>query len=985
MKIRCTAFLLLLLGVSAAGQETASLTGFVWDSSSALVPGAQIIAVNDETGFRREANTGAEGSYHFAWLNPGHYKMTVRRDGFHTLVQYGVTLGAAQSARLDFHLQIGSVEEQVIVTDEPPLLNTSDASVSTLVGRNWADRLPLAGRNLLTLLELAPGAIITPATAGEAGQFSVNGQRPNTNYFTIDGVSANTGVSGGGLPAQMPGGSLPNMTAFGSFHGLISVESLDEFRVQTSTAAPEHGRSPGGAVELSSRSGSNDFHGAFFDVLGNEVLDANDWFRNAAGSPRLPLRVQNFGATLGGPVRRNRTFFFLSYEGLRLKQPLTWESTVPSLAVRASAPAPVQPVLNAFPAPNGPDLNAGVARWTASDSRPSSFDGGSIRIDHALTGNLLLFGRYSQTPSSTQFGSSQIDTVNIHSASLTLGLNAVLSPSSSNEFRINRTATSGASRWQTTTNQPVGCYADVLLVGPDAPCASFYRFAINGIGELDAGINAQNSQQQWNAVNSFQIRRRRHQLRVGIDYRRLALDRLAPQTSVTVIANDLTSLLNYHFAVNVSQALQPRSSITDVSSYAGDIWQVSSKLTISGGLRWEFEPAPLAPAPSSVYFAPPYQPARDIPIWRTASSHFGAQVGLAWRLTPDGKTVLRSGYGLYVQPDFGAVTDGINGAPYNTWQFNNGPINGSPIPPATLITYAFSPRLRVPSITEWNTTLERALTRGDVLSVAYVGSAGGNLLRREVGSNSSATLEIITATSDGSSDYNSLQVQYRGRVSKDFAVLTEYVWSHSLDNGSADSALYWVPNGAAPGADRASSDFDVRHSVTAAVSFAPTRLFRNWSVAGLLSARSAFPITVLDAESVIGLPFANAFRPNLLSGVPLWIGRNLNLSAFALAAGQGNLGRNTIRGYGTANLDVSVRRSFSLGEKSRLEVRGEAFNLLNHPAFADPVRFLSSPLFGRSPSMLNLALGSGTAGTGLIPVFHGGGPRSVQLAVRLIF
>ena len=697
MKIGYTAFLLLLVAISAAGQETATLVGFVWDSSSALVPDAQIIAVNDETGFRRQVDTGPEGSYHFAWLNPGHYKMTVRRDGFRTLVQYGVTLGAAQSARLDFHLQIGNVEEQVIVTDEPPLLNTSDASVSTLVGRNWVDKLPLAGRNLLTLLELAPGSIITPATGGEAGQFSVNGQRPNTNYFTIDGVSANTGANGGGLPAQMPGGSLPNMTAFGSFHDLISVESLDEFRVQTSTAAPEHGRSPGGDVQLSSRSGSNDFHGTIFDVLGNEVLDANDWFRNAAGSPRLPLRLQDFGASLGGPVRRNRTFFFLSYEGLRVKQPLTWESTVPSLAVRASAPAPVQPVLNAFPAPNGPDLNAGIARWTAGSSRPSSFDGGSIRIDHALTRNLLLFGRYSQTPSATQSGSSQINSVDIHSASLTLGLNAVLSTSSTNEFRLNRTATSGASVWQTTTDQPVGCYADALLLGPDAPCASFYRFAINGVGELDAGVNSQNSQQQWNAVNSFQIRRGRHQLRVGIDYRRLALERLAPQTSVTVVANDLTSLLNYHFAVNVSQALQPRSSITDVSSYAEDTWQVSSKLTVSGGLRWEFEPAPLVPAPSSVYFAPPYQPTQDIPIWRTAASHFGAQAGLTLRLTPDGKTVLRSGFGLYVQPDFGAVTDGINGAPYNAWQFNNGPLNGSPIAPATLITYAFSPGLRVPS------------------------------------------------------------------------------------------------------------------------------------------------------------------------------------------------------------------------------------------------------------------------------------------------
>src|SRR5579872_7372726 len=293
--------LCLCLSGSLLAQETAQLSGFIWDSSDALVPAAGVSVVNEETGFRRDTRSGDGGSYQVAYLNPGHYKITVRRDGFRTLVQFGIKLDAAQSARLDFHLQLGDVQEVVTVNGGPVLLNAEDASVSTLVGRNWIEQLPLNGRGLLTLMELAPGAIITPASAGEAGQFSINGQRPNTNYFTVDGVSANTGVSGGGLPAQMPGGSLPNMTAFGSFHDLISVESLDEFRVQTSTAAPEYGRAPGGEIQLSSRSGSNDFHGLFFEAFRNEALDANDWFRNSTGSPRLPLRMSDYGGTLGGP------------------------------------------------------------------------------------------------------------------------------------------------------------------------------------------------------------------------------------------------------------------------------------------------------------------------------------------------------------------------------------------------------------------------------------------------------------------------------------------------------------------------------------------------------------------------------------------------------------------------------------------------------------------------------------------------------------
>jgi hypothetical protein len=215
MKPPPTILLFCLFGTAAA-QETATLSGSIWDATSSLVPGARITAVKDETGFRRSEDSSSDGMYRFPYLNPGHYKITVRRNGFRTLVQFGLKLEATQSARADFHLQVGSPEEVVTVTAEPPLFNTEDASVSTLVGHNWIENLPLNGRGLLTLLQLAPGSIITPATEGEAGQFTVNGQR------------ANTGVSGGGLPAQMPGGSLPNMTAFGSFHDLISVESLDQ-------------------------------------------------------------------------------------------------------------------------------------------------------------------------------------------------------------------------------------------------------------------------------------------------------------------------------------------------------------------------------------------------------------------------------------------------------------------------------------------------------------------------------------------------------------------------------------------------------------------------------------------------------------------------------------------------------------------------------------------------------------------------------------
>src|SRR5258706_1880362 len=296
-------------------QERAQLSGVIRDSSNASVADTAITVVNEDTGLRRATQSRQDGSYEIASLQPGFYKMTARKEGFRTLVQFGIKLDVAQSARVDFTLQVGSVREIITVKGDPAPINTEDASVSTLVGRDWIEHLPLNGRGLVGLMELAAGSVITPAAGGEAGQFTVNGQRPNTNYFTVDGVSANTGVSGGGLPAQLSGGSLPNTTAFGSLHVLVSLEALDEFRLQTSTVNPEYGSMPGGQVALSTRSGSNDLHGSLFDVVRNEALDANDWFANPHGDLRPPFRLQDFGRVLGGPFRRTRIFFFPSNEG----------------------------------------------------------------------------------------------------------------------------------------------------------------------------------------------------------------------------------------------------------------------------------------------------------------------------------------------------------------------------------------------------------------------------------------------------------------------------------------------------------------------------------------------------------------------------------------------------------------------------------------------------------------------------------------------
>jgi hypothetical protein len=301
-------------GAPASAQRLTNLYGRVLDPSEAAVAGASITVVSEDTGFRRFAESQPDGEYAVGSLQPGVYKITVRKEGFRTMVRFNVRLEAAQAARVDFLLSMGAIEETITVEGTAPLLSPDEASTETRVFHDEIERLPLNGRGLLALLELSPGANVTPATRGEAGQFTANGQRPNANYFTVDGMSANTGVSAGGLPAQASGGVLPAMSAFGSLDSLMPLEAVEEFRVQTSNAAPDVSRLPGAVVSLTSRSGSNEFHGSAVFRFRHELLAANDWFANDAGQGRAPLRMEDVSPSL----RRSHTprpHFLLS--GLR--------------------------------------------------------------------------------------------------------------------------------------------------------------------------------------------------------------------------------------------------------------------------------------------------------------------------------------------------------------------------------------------------------------------------------------------------------------------------------------------------------------------------------------------------------------------------------------------------------------------------------------------------------------------------------------------
>ncbi|HYO83356.1 MAG TPA: carboxypeptidase-like regulatory domain-containing protein, partial [Bryobacteraceae bacterium] len=317
---RAAALALALLGSAVAlrAQVRAQISGFVHDSSGAVVRDAAIAVLNLDTGVRRAARSNGEGFFAVSSLTPGQYKITARKEGFQTVARTGIAIGSFDSSRIDFLLEPGSLHEEVTVTGTPSLSNTIDAGESWHTGRVPAELLPVNGRGLQALIDLAPGVLTTPATGGEAGQFSANGQRPATNYFTVDGVGANNGVSGSGLPGQFSGAALPAMTAIGSLHNLVALGELDEMRIGTSTYAPEFGRLPGAQIAVSTRSGSNDFHGELFGAFRHRALTANDPFARATGYASRG-RLSDVGATAAGPLVRNRSFFHFSTEHIRLR------------------------------------------------------------------------------------------------------------------------------------------------------------------------------------------------------------------------------------------------------------------------------------------------------------------------------------------------------------------------------------------------------------------------------------------------------------------------------------------------------------------------------------------------------------------------------------------------------------------------------------------------------------------------------------------
>ncbi|MCA1850344.1 MAG: TonB-dependent receptor, partial [Acidobacteria bacterium] len=514
------------------------------------------------------------------------------------------------------------------------------------------------------MIELAPGTVLTKTNSTGQGQFSVNGQRANANYFMVDGVSANAGVSAGFSLDQTAGGTIPTFHVRGGLNNLVSVDALQEFRIQASTYAAEFGRMPGGQVSILTRSGTNQFHGALFDYLRNDALDANDWFANSRGLPKPALRQNDFGGVIGGPIIKNRTFFFFSYEGLRLRQPQVGITVAPTLSARRAAPAQLKPYLDAFPIPNGRDLGDGFAESSASYSNPSTLNATSIRVDHTLSSRLTLFGRFNYAPSEniqrlvTQSLLNNLETTQFKTETLTFGSTQALTQRISNDLRVNYSRNS-ATVFYWLDNFAGGVPPpDSALFTPFASRGeSIFVFLVGPVNYLVGGDDLTNFQRQINVIDNLLLATGRHQLKFGIDYRRLAPSLATSKATVNALYNDMAAVIsNSPFFVGIAARTDRFPSYTNFSAYGQDSWKVTRGLTINYGLRWELNPPPSdrrgndpftvtgVNDPATMTLAP-----LGTPLWATTYHNFAPRVGLAYQIfqAAGREMVLRGGFGLF--------------------------------------------------------------------------------------------------------------------------------------------------------------------------------------------------------------------------------------------------------------------------------------------------------------------------------------------------
>jgi Carboxypeptidase regulatory-like domain len=990
---------------SMAQINEANLNGTVTDTSGARVLNAKVRLFKIDTGLTRETITGPSGVYSISSLPVGKYNLTISHEGFRTYDAIGIELFVGQTRTVDAQLQVGTTAATVNVEEQVQAVDSSNAEIAGVVQSKQVEDIPLNGRNWSTLALLAPGAV----NLGGGGQRDIRfvGRGTDDNNYTFDGLDA-TGVQEQNQKAAV---RLP-----------ISLDSIAEFRVASSQYTADKGGSAGAQVSVVTKAGTNAYHGAAFEFLRNNVFDARgpfdiDPLTNLGFIP--PLRLNQFGASIGGPIQKDRTFFYANYEGLRQIQNRTVIGFVPSAAYRASVTNPaLTPFLSAWPIGQTHTADPNVDQWTSPGANDQREDNGMFRLDHRFNDKTSIFGHVIIDDANIN---SPLDTVGGHdnplirTSNYVVQLTHLFSPTVINELRagVNRSAMHhyffGTSPLMDTLNGPA--YVGASVSGFDSPSQN----------SLDEEIGT-----TIDAYDDLSIVKGRHTIKIGMGVERHRLNnsseaKFADTTLSYASPQDFVnnSLDDYFFVGALDLAGHRR---TYFMPYAQDTFKVRPNLTLYYGLRYEYytvlkevhgEQAVVTIACGGVC-------PKGTPLYGPTYRDFAPRLGLAWmpgRL--GGQTVLRAGFGMYYEPN---QMDDFSDGHESTGQrvdVSSADVPGLtwPLTPAQLTAPFTSPKAWDPHrhdgyFEDWSLSLERIFPHSFLGKIAYQGSQGHHLFsavrfnRCEDDSGLTGNCirpiptfgEFNQKGNNGNSNFNSLQASLERHLSSGWLWGTQYMWSHDLSDVGFGAGEYpHIQNYNCIRCSYSSTDIDIRQSLSVntvyELPFGPGKRFLTsgvagkllggWELSGIGSATTGRPIDILVDVSSTDRPdgVTRNQRPDLVPGQSIYgnpktINNWFNLNAFAVPAvgTWGTLGRNAGRGPGYYEIDTALEKSTVLTERLNLKFRAEAFNLFNHPIYGDPDSDISDgAAFGHITSELN------TGPTGI------GSSRKLQFMLRLEF
>ena len=1005
------AFVFLLLVPAAApvlAQTSATISGIVQDASAAGLAGVTVTARNEGTGLTRVAITGAEGRYVLPVLPPGRYELRADLQGFRPHVRRELDLTVTETVVLNITLQIGGVNEEVTVSGDRPLVNTSTSELSYLVGSETIEQLPLNGRNYTDLALLQPGVLAFPHRDGGSVVahglgMSINGQDPRSNVYLLDGTLQNDFTNG-------PAGSAAG-TALGT-------ETVREFRIESNAYSAEFGRNSGGQINVLTKSGTNRFSGSAYEFHRNDALDARNYFDTGE---KPDFHRNQFGVSVGGPFQRDRAFFFLGYEALVERLGRTISTVVPDdnarLGILPSGTVGVNPgvapYLAEFPRANGPALGQGLAAFNFPVSQTVDEHFLQGRLDYHAGGNRQLFARYT-IDDTTQFLPTDYPQFPREFFSrnqfFTGEYREVLSTTMLNTARIGYSRTRIGQNVEANTSQALAPFIANRGIMGDIDIGGMKRFG------PQSSANLRLVQNVFSLQDDLVLTRGRHVLKGGALVEHYQDNMVNPTFSLGIYTfADLNAFLTNRPASFIG--LTPEAQFdrywrfTLFGFYAQDDFQVSPRLTLNAGLRYEFTTMPEekynrdSALPDLTASQPTIGPLYQNPTYTNISP----RAGFAWDALGDGRTSVRGGYGLYFNTNnHQNLIVTVTNPPFTPRPvivnptFPNPPFNRAGAISMRPVQWDLdNPRVHV-----FNVNVQRELWARTAVTLGYAGSRGRHLLRsgdvnlaRPTGTTADGRPFIAAGTprmntafstielksSDGESWYNALIVEVRRRWSRGLSVQSSYTFSKSEDTTQASTFFSDATNGTTsampefiPDYNRGLSDFDIRHNwvlnFTWEVPFAngltgPAGVVLDgWHLSGIWTMRSGNPLTVFvntnrsrsqwnpSRGPGIGQDrpdYAPGYGPhNAVLGRPdQWF----DPAAFVLqpAGTFGNTRRGDLIGPNLRTLDMSLTKVAPwtrLGGGGRVEFRIEAFNVLNRANFGSPeLRAFAGTRDGEAP------------------------------------